>query len=50
MTAIDLPNGTVIYHLNETPLIDGDFNSPLYISKTYDFGMHTHDTTNRHDG
>ena len=34
-TAIDLPNGTIIYHMNDTLLHNGGTNSLFSTSKTF---------------
>ena len=36
-TFIDLPNGTILDHMNDTPLPDVGTNSLIYTLKTFEF-------------
>ena len=50
MTAIDLPNGTLIVQLNETPLLHVGANSLLSTSQSHEFGITAHGVANIHGG
>ena len=41
-TAIDLPNGTIIAHMNNTLLPNGGTNSLLYTSNTFGIFVDVH--------
>ena len=47
---IDLPSGTTIVHLNETPLLQKGFNSLLSTFQAREFGITVDDAATRHGG
>ena len=46
--AIDLPNGTLIARLNDTPLLHGGANDPISTAQDQEFGVAFHDVDNVH--
>ena len=50
MVAIGLPNGIIISHLNETPLIHGGSNYLSYTEKELWFGVAVQDFDKHNDG
>ena len=48
--AIDLPSGTFIIQLNETPLLQGGSNSLLSTFQAREFGIKVDDVASRHGG
>ena len=48
--AVDLPTGTIIIQLNETPLLEGGSNSLLSTAQAREFGVIVDDVAKRHGG